>query len=157
MERLAARSVIMKSTRSFGLTIDGRSIRDAAGREVTLRGVNLAADAKIPRKPDLPSHIPDHFFDGDSVSFVDRPFSAEEAHAHFARLRRWGCNTLRYIFTWEAIEHAGPGKYDEDWIQYTIGILRLAKDYGFYVFLDPHQDVVGFPLLDMEIIRHSTS
>ena len=125
------------------LTVEGRSFRDSAGREITLRGINVAGDAKFPRTPDLPSHVSDNFFDGDSVSYVDRPFSAREAPVHFARLRRWGYNTLRYLFTWEAIEHAGPRKYDEEWIQHTIRILRLAKDYGFYVFLDPHQDVVG--------------
>ncbi|KAI9749222.1 MAG: hypothetical protein M1815_002690 [Lichina confinis] len=123
------------------LTVEGRSFRDSSGREITLRGINVAGDTKFPSTPDLPSHVSDNFFDGDSVSYVDRPFSAKEAPVHFARLRRWGYNTLRYLFTWEAIEHAGPRKYDEEWIEHTIGILRLAKEYGFYVFLDPHQDV----------------
>ncbi len=127
---------------SFRLTVEGRTFRDPAGREVTIRGINVAGDAKFPRQPDIPSHVSDGFFDGDSVSFVGRPFSVEEAHEHFGRLRRWGYNTLRYIFTWEAIEHAGPGKYDDDWIQHSISVLRLAKEYGFYVYLDPHQDVV---------------
>lgn len=124
------------------LRIDGRTFRDQANREVTLHGINVAADAKFPAVPDQPSNIPDNFFDGDNVSFVGRPFSAEDAHVHFARLKRWGYNTIRYIFTWEAIEAAGPGKYDEEWIQHTISVLRIAKDYGFYVFMDPHQDVV---------------
>jgi len=124
------------------LRIDGRTFRDADNREVTLHGINVAADAKFPAKPDIPSHIADEFFDGDNVSFVNRPFSVKDAHSHFARLRRWGYNTIRYVFTWEAIEHAGPGKYDEEWIQHTISILRVAKGFGFYIFMDPHQDVV---------------
>lgn len=124
------------------LTVDGRTFRDAANREVIIRGINLSGDSKLPNKPYLPSHIRDKFFDGDDVSFVDRPFPVEEARAHFARLKRWGYNTLRYLFTWEAIEHAGPGKFDEEFIQHTIAVLRVAKDFGFYVFLDPHQDVV---------------
>lgn len=126
----------------FRLTIDGTTFRDPAGREVTLRGINVAGDSKLPMKPDVPSHVSKGFFEGDSVSFVGRPFPADEAHVHFERLRRWGYNTLRYLFTWEAIEHAGPRQYDEAWIQQTIDILRKAKDYGFYIFLDPHQDVV---------------
>ncbi|KAI9676884.1 MAG: hypothetical protein M1817_006723 [Caeruleum heppii] len=126
---------------SFRLTIDGDVFRDTKGREVTLHGINVAGDAKYPAKPDLPSNIKEGFFDGDSVSFVGRPFSVDEADTHFARLKRWGYNTIRYIFTWEAIEHKAPGRYDEDWVQHTIQILRLAKSYDFYIFMDPHQDV----------------
>jgi hypothetical protein len=124
------------------LRIDGRTFRDAESREVILHGINCAADAKFPATPDVPSHVSEKFFDGDDVSFVNRPFSLEDAATHFSRLRGWGYNTIRYVFTWEAIEHAGPGKYDEEWIDYTISVLRKAKEYGFYIFMDPHQDVV---------------
>lgn len=123
------------------LRIEGRTLRDTENREITLRGINVAGDAKFPSSPDLPSNVPERFFDGDDLSFVGRPFSIDEAHTHFSRLKRWGYNLIRYIFTWEALEHAGPGQYDEEWIAHTIAILRLAKDYGFYVFIDPHQDV----------------
>lgn len=123
------------------LHIDGATFRDPHNREVTLHGLNIAGDAKLPAHPDVPSHVREHFLDGDQVSFVDRPFAIDEAHTHFSRLKRWGFNTIRYVFTWEAIEHEGPGKYDEDFIQHTIKLLRIAKDYGFYVFMDPHQDV----------------
>ncbi len=123
------------------LQIDGTRFRDSSKREVTFRGINVAGDAKLPRHPDIPSHVPDKFFEADDVSFVGRPFNKEEAHTHFARLKRWGYNSIRYIFTWEAIEHAGPGRYDEEFIAHTIEMLRIAKSYGFYVFMDPHQDV----------------
>ena len=123
------------------LKIDGTRFRDSSDREVTFRGINVAGDSKLPRNPDIPSHVREGFFDADDVSFVGRPFHEEEAHEHFARLKRWGYNALRYIFTWEAIEHAGPGMYDEDFIDHTIEMLRMAKSYGFWVFMDPHQDV----------------
>lgn len=123
------------------LRIEGRTFRDSENREVTLRGINVAGDTKFPTNPDLPSNNPDRFYEGDGLSFVGRPFSIDEAHTHFARLKRWGYNLIRYIFTWEAIEHAGPGKYDEEWVKHTIDVLRLAKSYGFYIFIDPHQDV----------------
>lgn len=122
------------------LHIDGHRFRDTHDREITLRGINVAGDAKFPSNPDLPGFKSDDFFDGDNVSFAGRPFSKEEAHTHFSRLKAWGYNTIRYVFTWEAIEHQGPGIYDEDWIRHTVDLLRLAKEYGFYVFLDPHQD-----------------
>jgi hypothetical protein len=124
------------------LQIDGKLFRDSEGREITLRGINVAGEAKYPRTPDIPSYVPDKFFDADDVSFVGRPFSLDDAHSHFARLRKWGYNTIRYIFTWEAIEHAGPGKYDDEWVSFTVDVLRIAKQYQFYVFMDPHQDVV---------------
>lgn len=123
------------------LKIDADRLRDSHGREVTFRGINIDAGAKYPRHPDQPSYEPASFFDGDNVSFVDRPYTETEAHEHFARLKRWGYNALRYIFTWEALEHVGPGVYDEDFIAHTIKILRIAKQYDFYVFMDPHQDV----------------
>ena len=126
---------------SLRLRIEGRTFRDTRGREVTLRGINVAGDAKFPSQPDLPSHKSNYFFEGDDVSFVGKPFSIDEAHTHFSRLKRWGYNTIRYIFTWEAIEHEGPGKYDDEWVGHTIEILRLAKSYDFYIFMDPHQDV----------------
>ncbi|KAJ5197954.1 glycosyl hydrolase [Penicillium cinerascens] len=123
------------------LHIEGKSFRDPKHREIILRGINVAGDAKYPKSPDIPSFVSDKFFEADDVSFVGRPFSLEDAHTHFKRLRRWGYNAIRYIFTWEAIEHAGPGIYDQEWIAFTIEVLRVAKQYEFYVFMDPHQDV----------------
>ena len=126
---------------AIGLTIDGIRLRDTDKREVTFRGINVAGDCKFPRQPDQPSHVRNGFFDAENISFVGRPFTEEESHVHFARLKRWGYNVIRYIFTWEALEHAGPGVYDEDFIDHTIKILRIAKSYGFWIFMDPHQDV----------------
>ena len=107
------------------LRIDGARFRDSFSREVTFRGINVSGESKLPRHPDVPSHILEHFFDADDVSFVGRPFDKDKAHGHFARLKRWGYNTLRYVFTWEAVEHADcslraavagirakPGKWD---------------------------------------------
>lgn len=132
---------------SLRLHIDRTSFKDSKNREVTLHGINVAADAKLPFTPSQPSHELKDFFEGDDVSFVGRPFPVEEAPSHFDRLKSWGFNVMRYIFTWEALEHAGPGKYDEAFMQYTIATLRIAKAYGFYVFMDPHQDVVCLQIL----------
>jgi hypothetical protein len=123
------------------LTIENGQFRDRHGRQVMLRGINVAGDAKLPSEPDQPSHVADDFFDGDNVRFHGRPFTLDDAPLHLSRLRRYGYNTIRYVFTWEAVEAAGPGRYDEEFIQHTIRVLRVAKEYGFYVIMDPHQDV----------------
>ncbi|PHH53869.1 putative glycosyl hydrolase YIR007W [Ceratocystis fimbriata CBS 114723] len=125
----------------FRLTIEDGQFRDGYGRQVVLRGINCAGDAKLPSTPKQTSYDGEDFFDGDNVKFHQRPFPLSDAHEHLGRIRRHGYNTLRYVFTWEAIEAAGPGIYDEEWIQHTIEILRVAKQYGFFIFMDPHQDV----------------
>ena len=57
----------------------------------------------------MPSHISgEDFFNGDEVSFVGRPFLLAEADQHLARIKGYGYNVIRFLITWEAIEHAGP-------------------------------------------------
>ncbi|KAH9255868.1 hypothetical protein BASA81_006042 [Batrachochytrium salamandrivorans] len=127
--------LLAKSTRFF--------VDATTGRSIFLRGVNLSGNVKQPFTPRLPSHssATEDFFDSRNVSFVGRPFPLAEADQHFARLHSWGFNFLRFNITWEAIEHSGPGIYDDEYIQYVIQILLKAKQYGFRVFIDPHQDV----------------
>jgi hypothetical protein len=121
------------------LHVSGDRFVDARGREVLLRGVNLGGDSKTPW-PDGGTHLPTDFTDHRTVSFIGRPFPLAEAEQHFSRLHRWGFNCLRLLTTWEAIEHAGPGQYDVDYLDYYAEVARLAGDYGFYVLVDCHQD-----------------
>jgi len=121
------------------LSIAGDRFVDAHGRMVLLRGVNLGGDSKVPYPSGGTNH-PSDFRDHRTVSFIGRPFPLAESDEHFSRLRDWGFNCLRLLTTWEAIEHAGPGVYDEPYLDYFAEITRRAGDYGFYVFIDFHQD-----------------
>jgi hypothetical protein len=75
---------------------------------LTLRGLNVGGNTKQPSTPDIPSHVRDGFLDGDNVSFVGRPFPLQDADQHLARIKGYGFNVIRFLITWEAIEHAGP-------------------------------------------------
>jgi len=122
------------------IRVDGSRFVDASGREVILRGVNLGGDCKVPY-PDGGTHLPTDFSNHRSVSFVGRPFPLEEADEHFGRLRHWGFNCLRLLTTWEAVEHEGPGIYDEAYLDYFAELCRRAGEHGLYLFIDFHQDV----------------
>jgi hypothetical protein len=120
------------------LSTRGHWFIDRQGRHVLLRGVNLGGSSKIPfgwsqrdaADPDCQR----------PVSFVGRPFPLDQADQHFERLKSWGFNTLRFLTTWEAVEHRGPGIYDQEYLDYFTEVVRRAGEHGFYVFVDPHQD-----------------
>lgn len=123
------------------IRIDGPWFKDERGRTLMLRGVNLGGSSKVPFNPDGATHIRDLFFNHRDVSFIGRPFPLEEADEHFTRLRAWGFTFLRLLVTWEAIEHAGPGMYDEAYLEYIPAIVEKAAEHGIALFIDPHQDV----------------
>ena len=75
-----------------------------------------------------------------SCSFVGRPFALDEADVHFTRLRAYGCSLIRLIVTWEAVEHRGPGEYDEEYLAYLAALVGKAAEYSILVYVDPHQD-----------------
>ncbi|KAJ3193375.1 hypothetical protein HK101_004929, partial [Irineochytrium annulatum] len=112
----------------------GRFFTDEHGRSLMLRGVNLCGNSK------LPTIAADDLMNHRSVSFVGRPFKLDEADEHFKRLRTWGLTFVRLLVTWESIEHAGPGKYDDEYIEYLTQILKRAQKFGIKCFIDPHQD-----------------
>ncbi|MBN2780910.1 MAG: cellulase family glycosylhydrolase, partial [Candidatus Marinimicrobia bacterium] len=115
---------------------------DAAGRTLLLQGINVGGSSKLPAHPVLPTVERTGFFEtAREVSFVDRPFPLAEAPEHFARLYHWGYRFVRLLITWEAIEHAGPGRYDTAYLAYIRRIAELAAEHKISLFIDPHQDV----------------
>jgi len=132
-------------TERLAIDDDGNFIQPSTGRAVTLHGINIASSSKLPDIPYQTSYLDPKecgfYSEADIVSFVNRPFPLEEAYEHLTRIKLCGYNTIRFIFTWEAIEHEGPGIYDLDYIQYVVDLLKIIDEVGgLYVFLDPHQD-----------------
>ncbi|KAF9452093.1 glycoside hydrolase family 5 protein [Macrolepiota fuliginosa MF-IS2] len=120
-----------------GIRIQGRHFVDAYGRICNLRGVNLSGCCKTPvnhTNEDFPE-------DPKIVTFVGRPFPLSEAHEHFSRLRRWGMTFIRFLVTWEAVEHEGPGIYDQEYLTYLQELLSLLPKYGISAYISVHQDV----------------
>ncbi len=121
-------------------TRDGWII-DPAGRHTLLRGVNLGGSTKVPFAPDGATHLGAATEGWRDVSFVGRPAPLDELDAHLDRIAHWGFNALRLLTTWEAIEHAGPGRHDEVYLDYVAEVVRRAGRHGLLVFVDPHHDV----------------
>lgn len=97
------------------LRVEGRHFKDAAGRTVVLRGVNVAGNSKVP------------------------PFTAASDPAIFEPLPGWGLNVVRLLFTWEAYEPE-KGKYSEAYLDYYAAAAGAASEQGLHVIVDFHQD-----------------
>lgn len=115
--------------------------KDETGRTMFLRGINLGGSSKVPYTPYMATHVKEGFLDNKTISFIGRPFPLDQADEHFNRLSKWGFHFIRFIVTWEAIEHEGPGIYDEAYLDYIVKIIKKADEYNLNVFIDPHQDV----------------
>src|SRR5688572_13154936 len=98
-----------------GLRADGRFFRDQAGAVVTLRGLNVTGDAKVP------------------------PFRPIQGEALLDRLPGFGVNVARLLFTWGAFEPE-RGQYDASYLDYYAGVVDALHARGVWVIVDLHQD-----------------
>lgn len=125
----------------MSITKDGIYFKDEFGRVRILHGINLSGSTKLPTTPNGATHLRDGFYEHHNVSFVGRPFPLDKADEHFRRLKAWGLDFLRFLVTWEAIEHSAPRDYDENYLEYLEAVIDKAADYDINVFIDFHQDV----------------
>lgn len=122
------------------IRVESGWIRDELGRSLILRGVNLGGSSKLPLRPDGATRFKEGFYDHEDVSFVGRPFPLSEAREHFGNLASWGLRFVRLVVTWEAIEHAGPGLHDQEYLDYLRALVESAAGLGIPIYVDPHQD-----------------
>ncbi len=100
------------------VSVEGTSFIGPDGEPVILRGLNIAQVAK--RAPYMPW----------------------QTRAEFDLMAEWGCNCVRYLIIWAAIEPQ-PGEYDDEYLAAVRERLDWAHDAGLWVILDMHQDVYG--------------
>lgn len=104
--------------------IDGGRIVDAAGREVTLRGVNVNSFAE--------------YWEVDPEFPTVRPFTETDADM----IAGLGWNLVRLVLSWSLVEPQ-PGQYDDAYLDTIAGVIALLKDRGIYTIIDLHQDAWG--------------
>ncbi|WWC65076.1 uncharacterized protein I303_107690 [Kwoniella dejecticola CBS 10117] len=118
------------------IRIHGRHFVDQYDRVLGMRGANVGGSSKVPtNQPKLP--IDKHA----SMTYVNRPFPLEEADEHWRRLKSWGLTFIRITVTWDAVEHAGPGIYDEEYLEYLRKLLESMTKHGLVAYIAIHQDV----------------
>ncbi|GMK54726.1 hypothetical protein CspeluHIS016_0113120 [Cutaneotrichosporon spelunceum] len=121
------------SPNAGNINILGRHFVDQHGRVLLLHGANVGAASKVPNEHGLEKP--------EEASYIGRPFPLEEAKEHWARLASWGLTFVRIIFTWDAVEHAGPGEYDEAYLAYLRALLTSLRGTGLVAYVSVHQDV----------------
>lgn len=133
-----------RSIPSEGLKyINGKWMTTNSSQIIRFRGVNLPAKTpSSPAKLVYTRNSHQLYESKQHVSFINRPFSLEEAPSHFQRLsQHWGFNLIRLSVTWEAAMHECPGCVDTEYLLYLKQLVEMAEGYGLYVIIDPHQDV----------------
>lgn len=116
---------------------------DRHGRTLSLRGVNVGGECKLP----LPPPSRERASLPPAVSYTGRPFAdAAAAAAWWARLRSWGVGLVRLVVVWEALEPHALGVYDDTYIGYVRDVVAAAGRAGLRVFIDCHQDCVWSPV-----------
>jgi hypothetical protein len=140
-QQIPEKAVPVVRAETPNITIDNGSFCDPTGRTMFLRGINLSGSTKVPYSPYMGSYVKENFFNGKDISFIGRPFPIEDADRHFQRLKAWGFHFIRFLVTWEAIEHEGPGIYDMEYLKYLKAVIAKANEYGINVMIDPHQDL----------------
>lgn len=123
----AVSSCSLDATDPVPLHPDGTRLRDGAGREVLLRGVNAGGRSKF--APYMPFEHEDATFDAALAAYLDRAAT-------------WGMTVVRVPFTWAALEPT-DGTYDEAWLAKYDALVDGAWARDIAVIVEFHQDIYG--------------
>ena len=110
---------------------DGTQVlRDADGREITLRGFNVSGSAKLTESGFLPFR-----------TTADAALSAQ------AMRDQTGANVIRFLISWEGMAPAA-GSIDTAYLARMAAQIQAFTDRGFYVLVDYHQDLYSSHLFN---------
>ncbi|HEY4239187.1 MAG TPA: cellulase family glycosylhydrolase [Kofleriaceae bacterium] len=94
-------------------------LRDADGRALILRGVNLSGSQKV------------------------SPYIDDKTQADYTRVRAdWGFNAIRFVMTWSAVEPT-QGQYDDAYLAQVKTRMQWAAAANLAVVIDMHEDIYG--------------
>ncbi len=129
--------------------------KDAHGRYLHFKGINLGGNIKVPvvmatRNDETPETYYGHV--GDEVkalkegkerafTYVGRPFSLQKADAYFAQMKALGFNSVRLLWLWEAVYPEKKFKPDTEYLAYFEELVKLAQKYGIYVMINLHENL----------------
>ncbi|MBI5503028.1 MAG: cellulase family glycosylhydrolase [Deltaproteobacteria bacterium] len=121
------------------VTVNGRRVLDALGREVLLRGVNAGGRSKF--DPFFPFPFAES---GRPEQAGDPPF-AEALETYTARVAEWGLDVVRLTFSWEGLEPT-RGAWDDEYLGRYAAMAESFGRRGVRVIVDFHQDAFASPL-----------
>ena len=129
--------------------------KDALGRYLYLRGINLGGNCKVPvvastARDETPRTYYGHV--GDEVAaaaagepraftYVGRPFSLARAEAYFGQMKALGFDAVRLMWMWEAVYPEKKLRPDRDYLEYFEELIRLAGEHGIYVMVNLHENL----------------
>ncbi|MFA1540315.1 cellulase family glycosylhydrolase [Actinomadura monticuli] len=124
-------AVLPAPAASADVTISPDSVlRDAAGREVTLRGFNVSGSTKLYENGLLPFRS-----------------TADAAKSAQAMRDLTGANAVRFLISWEGVQPA-PDRIDHAYLDRAVAQIRAFTDRGIRVLLDYHQDLYSCHLFN---------
>lgn len=110
-------------------------LKDAQGRYVHLRGLNVGGNVKVPIFLAEPPP------GGRDFTYIGRPFPLKEADEHFGRIRGLGFNAIRLLFMWEAVYPDERGVPDTEYLDYFEALIRKAGEHQLYVLINAHENL----------------
>lgn len=137
------------------ISTDRTYFRDAEGRYVTFKGINLGGNVKVPvaaatSGDETPEtyygHTPDEAAAAKAgqpkaFTYTGRPFSLQKADAYFAQMKALGFNVVRLLWMWEAVYPERKFRPDAEYLAYFDKLVELAGKHDIAVMINLHENL----------------